>query len=127
MLRCQTGDVIGATVVVKRQGKWQDRYKLHLCVCPQRGWYLYFNKHGHWDGSFPVRCADDPVLDRDCYIGCGHIQDIAISVFEDDGRILGRLSDATLSGLAQYIPTVVTLADEEKDIIVANLLDCVGG
>ena len=127
MFKCRAGDVIGATVVVKRQGKWQDRYKLHLCVCPDRGWYLYFNTHGHWDGSFAIKAADNPALDRDCYVGSGHLQDIDPSVFEDDGKVLGRLSDATIRALAQYIPAVVTLTDEEKAIIVANLLDTIGG
>lgn len=126
MVRCRSGDVIGATVIVKRQGRWQDRYKLHLCVCPQRGWYLYFNSEGHWEGSFPVRCADDSVLDTDCHIGCGHLQDIDGSIFEDDGRVLGRLSETTIRNLAQHIPTVATLTDEEKDVIVANLLDSLG-
>ena len=123
MLRCRPGDVVGATAVVKRHGKWEDRYKLHLCLCERRDWYFYFNTQEHWDGSFKVFPINDPVLDRDCFIGCGHLQEIDRSEFDDDGRVLGRLSHSTLSSLAQFIPTVSALTDEEKDIIVENLLD----
>lgn len=115
------GNILNAVVPVHRRGKWEDRPKLFLCVDSELGWYFYFNSGGHWHGSFAISCARDNVLDKDCYVGCGQLQELDESNFLHPP--LGRLTKQTLTDIAQFLPTVQSLTDEEKDQIIANLLN----
>jgi hypothetical protein len=126
----EVGDVILRKTAVRYGGQWVDRDKMHLCICMSEGWYFYINSRDHWAFSWPLAQHDARFLQHDSFVGCGQLQEIDDSFFQDengyldgDCQIIGRLSVGLLQSLARFIPTVGALTEEEKEIIINALLD----
>ena len=116
---------VGDVVVLHAGTIGTPKLKWHLCVSVGDNRFLRINTKPHWPPNFPLSARSDPCLEHDSYL------ELNAPVWFDDLEIddalrypnnhKGRLSDETLRALAQHIPSVRTLAPEQKRIILDGL------
>jgi hypothetical protein len=117
------GDVVGF---------WSDiagKHKFHLCICPT-GKFLFLNspKTRSYPGDFHVPCAEvplDPTPEGYSVVSC--TPPMAIS--EAELKRLNattkdrRVSNKVLKELLEFVETLSTLSQDEKDEIINGLAD----
>lgn len=99
--------------------------KWHLCVCEQRRWFLRINSRPLWRPHALIQANDNPWLKHDSYVElrqvCTFPRIDVEAALADPQRVVGRIGRSTAALLIAEIRLAVTLTDEEKDIIAADL------
>jgi hypothetical protein len=115
----RSGDVIRVFDRWTRPKKW----KLHICICPQRNLFLRINSDPPAFGpAHPLSSADCRFLHHDSFV---ELQTLVWHSADDlaNAEDLGRLSRKSRSDLADSAGQAVTLTDDQKTLIRSRLLE----
>lgn len=98
----------------------RNKLKWHLCVCPQRRFFLRINSNPQWQPWHPIELANNDFLEHDSFVELlelHHFTDTALK----SATIIGAMSAAEMDALAASAVQCATLSGEYKEIIDENL------
>lgn len=100
--------------------------KWFCCVCVAENWFLRINTEPRHHGfNLLIQRNDNPMMDHDSYLDCRGVivkdRQIIQTALENPANYKGRLSNLSISRLAEHIKSVPTIPQIHKAKILSEL------